>query len=100
MCYSLIKMDEEKRKLLIIYCENIMELLDSSYPNQKNYAGTIKKFYEIIISISNFALGKTEELKEINFFSLVREFVDDTTDSHSIILSELKKVEKILEELR
>lgn len=68
MYCNIIKISEKQKKLLIDYCNKILELVDTNYPNQKNYVGTINKFSENIISILNFAYGKNMDLKKINFF--------------------------------
>lgn len=85
---------------LIFHCKKILKLLDKEYSHEKNYSGAVKNIYEIICEVLINAENNTIYNKDIDFFSLIRTFADETTDYLSPILFELEIVEKILNALK
>ncbi|WP_167630621.1 hypothetical protein [Listeria valentina] len=77
---------------LINDCLEVMNLINQEFPSQKQYAGIIKNIYDIVDQILYFA-KKDEVLdKNINWDSLVRQFVDETTQYRSPIILGLERI--------
>lgn len=77
-------------------CERIRMLLDHYYPNQKRYNGIIKQMDDILIDIIE-SVNKEEEInKKLNFSSLMRRFVDETTHYSSPIIKEFEDLHEML----
>ncbi len=77
---------------LINDCVKVMDLINQEFPSQKQYAGIIKNIYDIVDQILYFA-KKDEVLdKNINWDSLVRQFVDATTQYRSPIILGFEKI--------
>lgn len=83
---------------LVKHCIEIIRLIDLYYPRQKEYSGIIKKLYKLVCKIRENAENGEIYNKEINWVGLEREFVDDTTDYSSPILTELERIRKIYNE--
>ncbi|MFD1337148.1 SMI1/KNR4 family protein [Oceanobacillus iheyensis] len=72
--------------------EKVLYLIDKEYPNQKNYAGVIKEIYDLVERINASAkAGQCLKVK-VDIHSLLRRFVDETTNFTSPILEELSIV--------
>ena len=84
---------------LIFHCKKILNILDEQYFNEKNYSGVVKKIYKIISEILKCAENNVIYDGDIDFSSLTRSFVDETTEYLSPILFELETVGKILNNL-
>ncbi|EIR8762720.1 MULTISPECIES: hypothetical protein [Enterococcus] len=77
-------------------CKKILILLDKEFPNQQYYAGVIKKIRTIVKNIYSTALRDETYKEKINFNSLIREFVDETTHFSSPVIPELEKLDRLL----
>ncbi|MGG0240028.1 hypothetical protein [Bacillus rhizoplanae] len=85
---------------LLKHCKNVISLLEQNYSRQINYNGIIKevyiKFSEMIEKIQN------KEISSINidFFSIIRQFVDDTTEYNSPVIREIEETSRILDKIK
>lgn len=77
-------------------CRKISILLDKEFPNQKYYTGVLKDIDTIIDKIYTSALIGEKYKVGINFNSLIRQFVDETTHFSSPIISELENLDQLL----
>ncbi|EUJ64875.1 hypothetical protein [Listeria fleischmannii] len=77
---------------LINDCLKVMNLINQEFPSQKQYAGIIKNIYDTVGQILYFA--KKDEVLDrgINWDSLIRQFVDETTQYRSPIILGLEKI--------
>lgn len=85
---------------LLEHCKEVISLLDENYAKQINYDGIIS---EIHIEFSNMIRKiENEEINNINtdFFSIIRQFVDDTTEFNSPVIIEIERVSKILNKIK
>ncbi|MCT1577036.1 hypothetical protein M3E13_04165 [Oceanobacillus kimchii] len=85
---------------LVTHSKNVLYLIDDEYPIQKEYTGVIKEIYELVESIVESAKNEVIIEKKVNFNSLARRFVDETTNYSSPILQELNEVINKLSELQ
>ncbi|EST10697.1 hypothetical protein [Sporolactobacillus laevolacticus] len=84
---------------LLNHCKNILNVIDENYPNQKNYTGAIRNIYITISQLLQDVEADHLPMKQIDFTSLSRQFVDETTHYSSSVLQELEIVRKILGDL-
>ena len=85
---------------LIFHCNKVLRLIDKEYPYEKRYSGIIKKIYNIISQICIDAKNNVINDNEVDFTSLIINFVDDTTDYLSPIIFELEAIKKIMSTLK
>ncbi|EGO2826338.1 hypothetical protein HRG49_01525 [Enterococcus faecalis] len=77
-------------------CKKILILLDKEFPNQQYYAGVVKNIRTIVENIYSSVLSGEAYKEKINFNSLIREFVDETTHFSSPVIPELEKLDRLL----
>lgn len=77
------------------HTQRLRELIELEYPEQKNYSGVLRDIYILTNDIDNNRI-----VGNINFSSLARQFVDDTTQYDSPILKTLKDLEVCLNKKR
>lgn len=81
---------------IILHCEKILEELDFEFPNQKYYTGIIKDLYRLFEEVKKCAQNGEVYTKKIEWDSLVRQFVDETTRYDSVIIKEMGILEKLV----
>ena len=78
------------------HCNLVLEKLDEEFPNQKYYVGIVRDLYRLFENIKECARRGEKDEKRIDWNSLVRQFVDETTDYRSPILAEMGILEKLM----
>ncbi len=81
---------------LIETCEIILSMLDSEFPNQREYDGIVNNTYTIVSNIYDLVSNNEIYEEKIELNSLVRRFVDETTHFSSPIITELENLNKLL----
>jgi len=94
---TFLKRRNDGMKTLKLHCEKVIQLLNTTYSNQLNYSGVIKKIYD---SVNEIISAKTNLDKsiDIDWDGLVRTFADETMDYTSPIIFELETIKKLVKE--
>ncbi|PEZ08856.1 hypothetical protein CN326_04070 [Bacillus sp. AFS018417] len=82
------------------HCKNVILLLEQNYSRQIHYNGIIKEIYIKFSEMTEQIQNKEVSSINVDFLSIIRQFVDDTTEYNSPVIREIEKISKILDKIK